>query len=85
MRQRVFAHACTCSREKLEQASSAEEIKIVRVEARSEVDVFTTLTSADPAIFDARQPLTIDLHSALSIGAPAQNSCMKYGERHEQK
>jgi hypothetical protein len=71
--------------EKLKQASMSEEIQVRCVEARRDVNALSLLIAANPAVFDARQPLAIDIDRSLRARAHAKDPCVEGGQRNEQK
>ena len=61
-----------------------EEIQVGRIETRREINTFSLIAAADPAIFDPRQTFAINVDGPLRVGALAQDTGVKNGQRNKQ-
>jgi hypothetical protein len=76
---RVFSHAGTGGRKQLEETSMPEEVEIGSVEMGRDIETLAALTCAWPAVFDARESLAVEVHSAFSDGLLLKDSGMEEG------
>lgn len=83
MRECVFTHAGTSLGEEFEEAACSEEIEIDCVEASSGIDSLCLLARADPAIFDARQSLFVEIKGPFGERFFAQNLRVINSDRRE--
>jgi hypothetical protein len=84
-RKGIFAHPRAGQRKKFEQAIRTEEIQVGGVEAAVDLHTLTCLAGASPAIFDARQPLAIDIDGSLRTRPQAQDLRVEDSQRNEEK
>lgn len=76
VRESVFAHAGAGLREQLEEAACSKEVEIGCIEAGCGFGSRSLLAVAAPAVFNARQPFTIDVDGPLGEGFLVQDRCM---------
>jgi len=73
---------CGCGRETgVRRDYLSEEIEVGGVEAGVNVDALAGLALARPAIFDAGEPLEIEVDGTFGAFALAQHFCVEDGDR----
>jgi hypothetical protein len=81
---RVFSHAGTGDREELEETSMSEEVEVGRVEMGGDIETLPALTCARPAVFDPRDALAVEVHSAFGDALLLKDFGVEEGHRYKE-